>query len=52
LIIGGGIRSAETAIQLYKAGADVLVIGNGVEDNHQLIQSIANAKQALIDSIA
>ena len=48
LIIGGGIRSAETAKQLYAAGADVLVIGNGVEDNPTLIQSIAEAKASLL----
>ena len=31
LIVGGGIRSAETAGQIAKAGADVIVIGTMIE---------------------
>lgn len=47
LIIGGGIRHAETALELYKAGADVLVIGNGAEENHDLIQAIISVRNAI-----
>jgi phosphoglycerol geranylgeranyltransferase len=47
LIIGGGIRQAETALELYKAGADVLVIGNGAEENHDLIQAIVSVRNAI-----
>lgn len=47
LIIGGGIRHAETALELYKAGADVLVIGNGAEENHELIQAIISVRNAI-----
>jgi phosphoglycerol geranylgeranyltransferase len=44
LIIGGGIRNSETALELYKAGADVLVIGNGVEENDNLIKAITEVE--------
>ncbi|MCC6817387.1 MAG: geranylgeranylglyceryl/heptaprenylglyceryl phosphate synthase [Bacteroidia bacterium] len=41
LVIGGGIRNAETATQVYKAGADIIVIGNGAEADHSIIEEIA-----------
>jgi phosphoglycerol geranylgeranyltransferase len=47
LIIGGGIRSAETARDLYKAGADILVIGNGVEQSESLIATISDVKNGI-----
>lgn len=43
LIVGGGIRSGEAAYQICKAGADMLVVGNGFEDKPELIAEIANA---------
>lgn len=46
LIIGGGIRNAETATQIYKSGADVIVIGNGAEENNAIIAEIAMARSA------
>lgn len=51
LIIGGGIRSAQTALNLYRAGADVLVIGNGVEESHSLIETISKVKSTLTISV-
>ncbi len=47
LIVGGGIRSAQTALSLYRAGADVLVIGNGVEESVGLIETISKVKSSL-----
>jgi phosphoglycerol geranylgeranyltransferase len=47
LIIGGGIRNAESAFELYKSGADILVIGNGVEQNDNLIQTISEVKTTI-----
>jgi putative glycerol-1-phosphate prenyltransferase len=44
LIIGGGIKSAETATQIYNAGADIIVIGNGAEKNRNLIEEISIAR--------
>ncbi len=40
LIIGGGIRSAQQAQEAYKAGADMLVIGNAAETSSQIIPDI------------
>lgn len=44
LIIGGGIKSAMQANEIYQAGADVIIIGNGAEENRQLIKEIAEVK--------
>jgi phosphoglycerol geranylgeranyltransferase len=43
LIIGGGIRSAETAAAIAKAGADVVVVGNVLENNPELLGEISAA---------
>ena len=37
LITGGGLRSTEAISKAYNAGADMVVIGNGVEDNPGLL---------------
>ncbi|MBK5284145.1 MAG: geranylgeranylglyceryl/heptaprenylglyceryl phosphate synthase [Bacteroidia bacterium] len=43
VICGGGIRSAESALDRCSAGADVIVVGNSIEKNPELIHSIAKA---------
>lgn len=43
IIIGGGIRDAETAVNICKAGADIVVVGNATEENPDLIKAIAEA---------
>ena len=43
IIIGGGIDSAEKAISNCKAGADIIVVGNAIEKNDDLIKEIAQA---------
>lgn len=43
LIIGGGIRSPEKAYENVKAGADVIVVGNAIEKDPQLIIEMAAA---------
>ena len=43
LIIGGGISSGEKAAANCKAGADIIVVGNAIEKNENLITEIANA---------
>jgi phosphoglycerol geranylgeranyltransferase len=40
LIVGGGIRSANDAQNAWNAGADIIVIGNAIESNPELIQEI------------
>ncbi|GAL84796.1 geranylgeranylglyceryl phosphate synthase-like protein [Sporocytophaga myxococcoides] len=47
LIVGGGIRDAETAVKIMKAGADVIVVGNAIEKNPGLIGKIAAMKREL-----
>lgn len=42
LIVGGGIRSAETAQAALSAGADVVVVGNGIEKNPNLMIEVSN----------
>ncbi len=43
VIAGGGIRSAELAAEKCRAGADVVVVGNSIEKNPELIYEIADA---------
>jgi putative glycerol-1-phosphate prenyltransferase len=37
LVVGGGIRTASDIEQIYKAGADIIVLGNGCEKNGDLL---------------
>ena len=43
VVIGGGIKSAEKAVSIAKAGADVVVVGNSIEKDHSLINEIAES---------
>lgn len=43
LVIGGGIRDAEKAYLNCKAGADVIVVGNAIEQNPSLLEEMAAA---------
>lgn len=43
VIIGGGIRSAAKAKEIYDAGADIIVIGNAIEKDNNLIADIRAA---------
>ena len=47
LIIGGGIRNGEKAISNCNAGADIIVVGNSIERDENLISEIANAIHSL-----
>ncbi len=49
LICGGGINDMETALNKYKAGADLIVIGNGAEKAPNLIGHITEAKNRFIE---
>ncbi|MBK9729773.1 MAG: geranylgeranylglyceryl/heptaprenylglyceryl phosphate synthase [Chitinophagaceae bacterium] len=50
LIAGGGIRSAEMAASICKAGADIVVVGNAIEKDPMLIFSIAHEVQSVVSS--
>lgn len=41
LIIGGGIRSIESAKTAFDAGADVIVVGNALEKNPEFLNELA-----------
>ncbi|MCU0445486.1 MAG: geranylgeranylglyceryl/heptaprenylglyceryl phosphate synthase [Microscillaceae bacterium] len=41
LLVGGGIKSAVQAIEILESGADVIVIGNAIESNPQLLPEVA-----------
>jgi geranylgeranylglyceryl phosphate synthase family protein len=41
LIVGGGINTVQKAINALEAGADMIVIGNALEKNPQLLIEIS-----------
>lgn len=41
IIVGGGINSSEKALIAMQAGADVIVVGNGIEQNQNLLSEVA-----------
>ena len=43
LIVGGGIKTPEKAYENVKAGADIIVVGNAIEKDPQLIIEMADA---------
>lgn len=47
LIIGGGIRSAAEAEKAYLAGTDIIVVGNAIEQNPNLLPEIAAVSHML-----
>ena len=47
LIVGGGINSVDKAKSAWKAGADVVVVGNAIEHNPPLLIEITEAKTLL-----
>jgi phosphoglycerol geranylgeranyltransferase len=46
LVIGGGIRSKTQLNEAYLAGADLVVIGNALEKNPDLLMEFAECKEA------
>ncbi|MCB2221584.1 MAG: geranylgeranylglyceryl/heptaprenylglyceryl phosphate synthase [Bacteroidetes bacterium] len=47
LIIGGGIRTPQVAAEKFKAGADVIVVGNAIESDQSLLTRIAEIVYSL-----
>jgi phosphoglycerol geranylgeranyltransferase len=43
LIVGGGIRSAQQAVDASHAGADLVVVGNAIEQNPDLLPEMASS---------
>jgi phosphoglycerol geranylgeranyltransferase len=46
IIVGGGIDSYEKAYTALEAGADVIVVGNGIEKNPSLLPEVAASVKA------
>jgi len=46
IIVGGGIDSYEKAYSALQAGADVIVVGNGIEQNPDLLPEVAASVKA------
>ncbi|TDB69260.1 geranylgeranylglyceryl/heptaprenylglyceryl phosphate synthase [Arundinibacter roseus] len=46
LIVGGGINTGEKAYLALEAGADIIVVGNGIEQNSYLLPEIAQCVKA------
>ncbi|QRR02397.1 geranylgeranylglyceryl/heptaprenylglyceryl phosphate synthase [Dyadobacter sandarakinus] len=51
IIVGGGIDSYEKADQALNAGADVIVVGNGIEKNPELLPEVAACVKAFNSKI-
>jgi phosphoglycerol geranylgeranyltransferase len=51
IIVGGGISSFEHAHSALEAGADVIVVGNGIEQNQGLLPEIAACVKAFNDTV-
>lgn len=47
IVIGGGINTGLKAKVILEAGADIIVVGNGIEKNFELIKEISEVVQAL-----
>ncbi len=47
LMVGGGIRTAETALEVFDAGADLIVAGNAIEKEPKLIKEFCEARDSL-----
>ncbi len=45
IVVGGGVRDIETIDQLKKAGANIVVIGNKIEENVDFLLDLANYQQ-------
>ena len=53
LIVGGGISSSQDAERIYRAGADLIVIGNAVENgkNESLLHEISALATTLCQNV-
>jgi putative glycerol-1-phosphate prenyltransferase len=47
LVVGGGITSGAKAEQAWNAGADIVVIGNGLENRPGLLEEILESRNRL-----
>ncbi len=51
IIVGGGINTVQKAQAALEAGADVIVVGNGIEQNPDLLPEIAQIVKAFNEKV-
>ncbi len=51
IIVGGGIDSGEKAYQALKAGADMIVVGNGIENDPDLLPQLSTVIREFNQSV-
>ncbi|MVM32250.1 geranylgeranylglyceryl/heptaprenylglyceryl phosphate synthase [Spirosoma sp. HMF4905] len=51
IIVGGGINSGEKAYQALKAGADMIVVGNGIEQDPDLLPQLSTVVREFNQSV-
>jgi len=51
IIVGGGINSGEKAYEALKAGADMIVVGNGLEKDPDLLPELSNVVRQFNQSV-
>lgn len=51
VIVGGGIRSRQEAENVFKSGADVVVVGNKLEENPDFLSELIAAKNQFVSAI-
>ena len=51
IIVGGGINSGEKAYQALKAGADLIVVGNGIEQDPDLLPQLSTVVREFNQSV-
>ena len=47
IVVGGGINSGEKAYDALQAGADLIVVGNGIEQNPDLLAQLSGVIQSM-----
>lgn len=47
LIVGGGIKNENDAANVYKAGADIIVVGNAIENKLMVLEKIASLRDRI-----
>lgn len=51
IVVGGGINTGEKAYNAFKAGADLIVVGNGIEQDPDLLPQLSAVVQEFNQSV-
>jgi phosphoglycerol geranylgeranyltransferase len=51
LAVGGGIKNKKEIEAIFKAGADLIILGNGCEKNHDLLSDACEVRDSIIGII-